>query len=92
MTVEDLITEVSGRTWDEVRPYVEEFTVVVTRIIAKTRPDTNEEIIEIGAAVWSSMEVQGDLNDVLDGEREGKVVSLRRRRLGIGVPRETLRT
>lgn len=92
MTVEALLAEVSGRTWEETLPYAAGFALVVERIVAKEGVGSEDDMIEIGAAVWASMDVQFDVNDVLDGEQSGEVISLCRHKLGPDVSREMSRT
>ena len=59
-------------------PYAYEFAVLVSGLIRKTGADSMDEIFEICAAVWSAMDTDGDLGDVIDGEMAGDVVSMRR--------------
>ena len=78
ISFEDLITEVSGYSWEQLTPYVHEFALVMSRIVKRSSPKTRGDMIEIGAAVWASMDVELGASDVIDGEAGGKVISMRR--------------
>ena len=89
VTVSELLGDVSGRPWSETRPYAEEFAKVVSNIVRIYLDDdslglpssvvTEEKLLEIGTAVWTSMDTSLDISEVLDGEASGKVILLRRR-------------
>jgi len=78
MSVGDLLGEVSGRSWEETLPYAVDFAETVGRIVNKIGTESRDDLIEIGMAVWTSMDVRDDLSEVLDGEASGDIVSLRR--------------
>jgi len=80
MTVEDLLTLVSGHTWDAVSPYSVEFVKIMDGQLHAQHPSDLEEMIEIATEVWSAIESCYNVDEQIAAEtaNPGKVIQIRR--------------